>query len=196
MNKTTVHFVRHAEVYNPKQVLYGRLPRFSISKEGRLAVEMLAKQIIKRDISAIYSSPMLRARQTAGIISKYLNIKPSISKYLTEVKLIFEGMPVKKYKNEIQPFIFSSKYVKKGNESIEDILKRVMKLLDRIILKHRNQEIVIVSHGDPIVIFLSYAINKEFTWEFKRDNYLKTAESMTFIYDNDKKAWNYEKQVK
>src|SRR5688500_10709904 len=40
---TTLLLVRHAEVYNPDQILYGRLPRFRLSDVGQQQAERLAR---------------------------------------------------------------------------------------------------------------------------------------------------------
>ena len=39
---TVVHLLRHAEVSNPRGVLYGRLPGFHLSEEGRLMAKSAA----------------------------------------------------------------------------------------------------------------------------------------------------------
>ena len=33
--RTTVHLLRHGEVYNPDKILYGRLPEFHLSELGQ-----------------------------------------------------------------------------------------------------------------------------------------------------------------
>ncbi len=33
--RTTVHVMRHGEVFNPEKVLYGRLPGYHLSERGR-----------------------------------------------------------------------------------------------------------------------------------------------------------------
>ena len=58
--------VRHAHVHNPQDILYGRLPRFRLSPEGRTQAEILARFLSTRDTAAIYTSPLLRARQTVA----------------------------------------------------------------------------------------------------------------------------------
>src|ERR1700682_4564991 len=65
---TTVWLARHGEVHNPGRVLYARLPRMRLSPEGRRQATALADFLEPRPLAAIYSSPMLRARRTAGII--------------------------------------------------------------------------------------------------------------------------------
>ena len=176
MTKTTIYFMRHGEVHNPKKVLYGRLPRFSLSKEGRTMVEETAKVFRKENIQHIYASPMLRTRQTAEIIAKKIGLDVKISSLLNEVKFSFEGILLEDFVKTIQPKIYSLEYAKGGSETIERIEKRMLRFIDMIKIKHKNQRLLVISHGDPIVITKAAIEGKAFTWEYKRNNYLKTGE--------------------
>ena len=53
---TTVHLVRHGEVYNPRGVLYGRLPDYHLSDRGRQMAQLVADHLAGRDIAAVVSS--------------------------------------------------------------------------------------------------------------------------------------------
>ena len=63
---TTVLLLRHGEVYNPDGILYGRAPGFRLSQRGRAMAERVAERIGDRDITHVISSPLQRARETAG----------------------------------------------------------------------------------------------------------------------------------
>ena len=69
MPATTIHFVRHGEVDNPNHVLYERLSGFHLSARGVRMAQATAKYIATvpqmRGITAIYSSPLERTRETA-----------------------------------------------------------------------------------------------------------------------------------
>ena len=92
MKPTTVFFVRHGEVYNPKDIVYLRSPRFRLSERGVQEVETTARYLQKEPIRAIFSSPMLRARQTAKIIQNYHPTAPvHISRYINELRSSWQG---------------------------------------------------------------------------------------------------------
>lgn len=184
--KTTIYFSRHGEVHNPNNILYGRLPGFTLSNAGIKCVEKDALDFQDKKIDIIFSSPMLRARQTAKIIGNIINLKPKISYLLSEVNLIFQGMDGIKYKKEIQPFLYSEQYLKKGQESIEDIWKRMKKFVILMHQIYKGKNILAVSHGDPILILKAKATGMEFSWEYKRDNYLKTGTWIKSIFDGKK----------
>ncbi|MCC6524704.1 MAG: histidine phosphatase family protein [Polyangiaceae bacterium] len=69
-----VHLVRHGEVENPAHVTYGRLPGFGLSERGRRqarrAAAWLAGELGAR--VALVSSPLERARETAGMVAEAL----------------------------------------------------------------------------------------------------------------------------
>ena len=77
MTYTTIHFVRHGEVYNPDHVLYERLPGYHLSDRGRSmarrAARYLAANAGPAHAIAVYSSPLERAQETAGCILDALN---------------------------------------------------------------------------------------------------------------------------
>lgn len=76
MPATTIHFVRHGEVDNPNHVLYERLSGFHLSARGVRMAQATAKYIATvpqmRGITAIYSSPLERTRETAREIENAL----------------------------------------------------------------------------------------------------------------------------
>src|SRR5919206_4964208 len=91
---TTIFVVRHAEVHNPKDLLYGRLPRYRLSERGRAQATVAARFLSGRPLATIYTSPLLRARQTADIIA---TCQPGAqirrSRDLIEVRTGYQGSP-------------------------------------------------------------------------------------------------------
>ncbi len=70
MPATTIHFVRHGKVENPGHLLYERLPGFHLSDVGVRMAQATAHYIAVspqlNTVSAVYSSPLERTRETAG----------------------------------------------------------------------------------------------------------------------------------
>ena len=50
----------------PLDVLYGRLPGYHLSETGRQMAETVAKSVAGRDVTALFSSPLERAQETAA----------------------------------------------------------------------------------------------------------------------------------
>ncbi len=54
---TTLYIVRHTDVHNPADILYGRLPRFRLSDLGLQQAERTAQVLAEEPVAAFYSSP-------------------------------------------------------------------------------------------------------------------------------------------
>lgn len=65
MDITTVHLVRHGEVYNPDAVLYGRRPGYHLSELGHKMASELGQAFAEHDVLRDMASPLERAIETA-----------------------------------------------------------------------------------------------------------------------------------
>ena len=89
---TIVHLVRHGEVENPRQVLYGRLPGYHLSADGRMMAKAAAGFLAGRDVTVLLTSPLERAQETAEPIAEEFGLTPVIDDRLIEPWNHFEGM--------------------------------------------------------------------------------------------------------
>ena len=89
---TIVHLVRHGEVENPRQVLYGRLPGYHLSADGRMMAKAAAGFLAGRDVTVLLTSPLERAQETAEPIAEEFGLTPVIDERLIEPWNHFEGM--------------------------------------------------------------------------------------------------------
>jgi broad specificity phosphatase PhoE len=87
-----VHLVRHGEVYNPRGILYGRVPGFHLSEAGQLMAKAAADYLAGRDVTVLKSSPLQRAEETAEPIAAELGLPIHIDDRLIEPWNYFEGM--------------------------------------------------------------------------------------------------------
>ena len=91
---TVVHLLRHGEVHNPDGVLYGRLPGYRLSTTGEAMALAAAEWFVGKDVTALVSSPLERAQQTAAPIADALSLPIGIDDRLIEAGNAFEGMRV------------------------------------------------------------------------------------------------------
>jgi broad specificity phosphatase PhoE len=184
MKQTTLYFVRHGEVYNPKDILYARLPRFRLSERGVQEAETTAKYLKPRPITTLYSSPMLRARQTAKIIQNYHPAAPlHISRRLIEVKTSYQGEP-RAVMQEIGWDFYDNRR-QPDDETREDILARMLKELAVTRAKHAGQEVVWVAHGDPVIILTLWGKGRPLTdlANYKGHTYIGHGSVTTFTFE-------------
>lgn len=88
---TVVHVVRHGEVHNPGKVLYGRLPGYHLSELGVKMAERVAEALAGHDITAVVSSPLERARETAAPVAAAFDLEIDTDPRLIEAANHFEG---------------------------------------------------------------------------------------------------------
>lgn len=91
MTETTVHLLRHGEVFNPDGILYGRASGFFLSDRGLAMADRVAQRIGDRDITVIKASPLERAQQTAAPLAKARGVEVRIDERLIESENYFAG---------------------------------------------------------------------------------------------------------
>ena len=179
MPATTIHFVRHGEVDNPNHVLYERLSGFHLSARGVRMAQATAKYIATvpqmRGITAIYSSPLERTRETAREIENALrNIADSayvkahcdedsaqsqesdiiLDKRLIEAGNNFRGKRIgygegALWKNNNWKLV-ANLWKPSWGESYRSIATRVGDFVREQVRKHPGEQIVAVTHESPI----------------------------------------------
>jgi broad specificity phosphatase PhoE len=150
----TVWLARHAEVHNPGGIYYGRLPRMRLSGEGQRQAEALAAFVAARPLVAVYSSPLLRARQVARAVqARQPGIPVRISRDLYEVRTRWQGSS-----HAVLDSIGWEIYAHgdgPDDETMDAILARMRRWLARVARRHAGGEVLGVTHGDPLLILLA-----------------------------------------
>lgn len=148
--QTTIYFIRHGEVHNPEGILYGRLPNFGLSDAGKKEIEKTADFLKNKEISEIFSSPLLRTKQSAEIIQNILGLPElHFSELLLEVKTSYEGRKINSL-DKLQSEIYL-KPLSSTDETIEQLVQRMQRFLNQLLKEHTDKHIAVVSHGDPIM---------------------------------------------
>src|SRR5260370_28512189 len=89
---TIVHLLRHGEVDNPAGVIYGRLPGYHLSANGRLMADAAAAFFSARAVVSLFSSPLERALETARPLAERLGLDVVTDERLIESWNHFEGL--------------------------------------------------------------------------------------------------------
>ncbi len=94
MVTTTVHLMRHGEVFNPHGVLYGRLPEYNLSELGQAMAQMVADHLKSagHDVVHLVASPLERAQQTAAPIAEVFGLSIETDERVIEAGNHFEGL--------------------------------------------------------------------------------------------------------
>lgn len=169
--------VRHGETQWNRELRYQGQTNVDLNEEGIRQVERLAQHLKDEKIESIYSSDLKRAYKTAEAIAKYHSLKIKKTKLLREIHYgIWEGMYLfevkEKYPEILSEWIKSpfNTVIPEG-ESIKSFARRIKRAIDKI-LKETVGNILIVSHGGPIKIILTYLLGMDLSQVriFRQDN--------------------------
>jgi len=162
----SIIFLRHGQAKNnTERILAGRAPGVPLTDEGVDQSEKAAKFLEEMNITAIYSSPIERAKNTADIIGKHNSIDVRIDDRLIELDMgKFTGKPydeifsthgnvfMKFYRGELE-------IAHNGVETFEEVKKRIRDMVDHVIDNHPDENVVLVTHMDPIKAMLSTVVS-------------------------------------
>jgi len=156
MTTTLVHVVRHGEVHNPQQVLYGRLPGFHLSELGLKMAERVAESLAGRDITAVVASPLERALETAAPIAAAFDCDVDTDPRLIEAANHFEGKTFgvgdgSLRRPEHWRYLWNP-FRPSWGEAYAHIAARMLLAIDDAREAARGHEALIVSHQLPVWI--------------------------------------------
>ena len=184
-------FLRHGQAENnTKRILAGRTEGVPLTKTGIEQVERIAKYLLPLNISAIYSSPIERAKHTAAIIAENNSLNYELDDRLIEIDMgkftlmNYDDM-FAKYGNIFLKFYENDPVIAEHEvETYSHVQSRVLDMIDYVIKKHGNQNVVLVTHMDPIKSMLSIVMDlkPKTLFELVIGN-----ASLTIIKEQDKK---------
>ena len=184
-------FLRHAQAENnTKRILAGRTAGVPLTKTGIEQAERISEYLKPLDISAIYSSPIERAKHTAEIVAKNCSLDVVLDERLTEInmgkftRMNYDDM-FAKYGNIFLKFYENDPVISEHEvETFPDVQKRVLDMVDHVLKKHNNENVILVTHMDPIKSMLAKVMNLVPQTLFEL---IIANASLTIITEQDKK---------
>lgn len=146
-----IFFVRHGEVHNPGAIFYGRLPRFRLSDTGRRQAEAAARTLAGEPLAVVYTSPLLRARQTGRIIAhEHPAIPIRTSRAILEIRSRLQGEATAAL--DAVRWNFYEPRLHDDDETIGDIAARIARFCRAMLRRHPGKVVAAVTHGDIVAI--------------------------------------------
>jgi broad specificity phosphatase PhoE len=146
--------IRHALTDAVGKTITGRLPGVHINDEGKRQVSILADQLKGLSIDAMYSSPMERAMETANTIAVPHQLNVSVLGELNEIDCgEWSGRTIQELRGERQFQLFNSFRSGTripGGETMLEAQLRMVNCIEKLAGRHKEQTVVLVSHGDPL----------------------------------------------
>jgi broad specificity phosphatase PhoE len=153
---TLIHLVRHGEVYNPRGILYGRIPGSHLSELGHRMAAAAADQLAGHPITALYSSPLQRAQESARPWSERFDLEIVTDERLIEPFNKFEGKkfefgPAVLTRPGVWPWVINP-FKPSWGEPYVNVIDRMLAAIDDAWNAADGGEVVMVSHQMPIVM--------------------------------------------
>ena len=184
-------FLRHGQAENNvKRILAGRTKDIHLTKTGIKQAERIAEYLKPLDISAIYSSPIERANHTAKIVAENNSMDCELDDRITEIDMgkftlmNYDDM-FARYGNVFLKFYQNDPVITEHEvETFPHVRNRVLDLVDHLVKKHKDQNVLVVTHMDPVKSMLSTVMELKPKTLFEL---VIANASLTIIKEQDKK---------
>ena len=185
---STVHVMRHGEVFNPEKILYGLQPGWHLSDRGHAMAGAVAEWSTQFDVGALRVSPLQRAQETAAPLSKIHSLDITTDEKLIEARNIFEGKKFElgsgvlrhpsSWRHLTKPWIPS------WGEPYEEQISRMLEAIFSAHKQAERKDAFCVSHQLPIWIVRS-AVEGRRLMHDPRKRECTLASVTSFHFDND-----------
>src|SRR5262245_47647555 len=163
---TNLYLIRHGEAYsNVEAVMGGMQGDRGLTERGIAQADALARRLEGGEIAAdvLYASTLPRARMTAERVARVLKLPINWDDDLQELRPgDSDGMTVAEARERfpgVESFLRETfTPIAPGGESWGSFQMRGAAALERIILRHPDQTIVVVAHGGIIEVSFMYLL--------------------------------------
>jgi 2,3-bisphosphoglycerate-dependent phosphoglycerate mutase len=158
--------VRHGETEWNRENRFQGLADPPLNEAGRAQARSVAVELAADELTALYSSPLRRAHETARILGAVLGLEVQVSDALREVDVgSWSGLT----RTEVEARFPDGyrRWLEYGHgwddgETYEQLGARVVAGLVGIAAKHPRERVLAVTHGGPIRSALAAAAGVEF----------------------------------
>jgi len=128
-----------------------------------VAVAAAARLAARGGLDLIVTSPLARARQTAGAVAAATGLEPVVQDGWAEVDFgEWEGLShaeaERDWPEQMAAWLSDPGAAPPGGESLAAASDRVLAALDSLLAGHRGATVLIVSHVTPMKILLRHAL--------------------------------------
>ncbi len=156
--------VRHGEtLWNRENRILGHT-EIELTEKGRRQAERLALAIKDKRATAIYTSPLRRARETTDEIARFHRLEVIPDDALKELDageldgLTFDEV-MKRYGDFLKQWLEDIPSLRMpGGESLAELNERAWSAVERIVNHHPDGEVILVSHSFVLMSIISRAL--------------------------------------
>ena len=194
-----IYLIRHGETNTNREKRYVGWTDVDLSTAGYQQAEKLSRLFAAENITALYSSDLKRAENTASFVGNSRGLRPITASQLREIHFgEWEGLThaeiEENYGDKVKKWIEDPfGHLPPQGESLADVSRRAGSFLEEITANHESGEaVVVVSHGGVIrVLLLSFFnLSMQQFWDITIDNasvslLWKESNNYHVVYVND-----------
>lgn len=161
-----VILVRHGETeWNRLRRIQGGNSDTQLNQRGRKQAESLALRLKQEEIQAVYSSPLQRAQDTARAIAGYHQLPVGVEPSLKEIEVgELEGVSIAEVGKHLSQLLIRHSQGEElpripGGESLTEVQQRVWGTIQRLVSRHGDGVLVVVSHYFSILTAVCSVLN-------------------------------------
>ncbi len=174
---TNIYLVRHGQTaWNKEEIFRGR-SNVPLDETGLREAELAAGFFRGLEISAIYSSPLLRASQTAGKIADGVSLTVKPLEGIIDMSFgAWEGRPLRDVKeNDAERY---RQWLEEphrlrlpGGESLNEVRERSMAAVEWVSGRHSEESVILVSHRvvNKVILCAILGLDNSHFWQLGQD---------------------------
>jgi probable phosphoglycerate mutase len=163
---TALYLLRHAQTPMSIERRFSGHGDPDLTDLGRAQAAALAHRMAARKgtVTALWTSPLKRAYDTAVLVGDALGLTPVVDERLRETDFGgWEGMTFAEVQqadpNALSAWLADPAVPAPGGESFEAVTTRVRRARDAILAAHPGETVAVVSHVTPIKVLLRLALD-------------------------------------
>jgi len=157
---TRLILIRHAPTAHTGKRLTGRLPGVPLTPAGTRAAAALGRRLARAPLAAVYTSPLLRCRQTAAAVAGPHSLIPVVRYHLSDTDYgDWSGRTIAAVRRTaLWRLVRSapSQVVFPAGEGLAAVQARAVAACESVAAAHPNVTVALVTHSDVIATALAH----------------------------------------
>ncbi|SHO51334.1 histidine phosphatase family protein [Anaerocolumna xylanovorans] len=181
-----IYLIRHGRQNSPLCNV-----NVELAEEGKRQAELLGRRLEGYRIDALYSSDLIRAVETAGILNKYLDQDHLIREDIREISFgLLEGKSNEEIESEFADFRKEQLLLEKdipypGGECGGQVFERAMRTVEEILSSDKSN-VAVVTHGGVIRALVSGLLGLDMSKKLLLGVSLENTSITHLVYNKDK----------
>lgn len=172
MQTTRLYLIRHGQTdWNLRAALQGQVD-IPLNETGRAQAAAARQMLTDASFDAVYSSPLVRARETARLATGLPDEKIISDERIKEISFgEWEGQSTKELGEKIEPFFLDPPHYvpPKGAESLEHLMERTGEFARFVLREHTGQTVLAAAHGAALHALITAALGNPLEQFWKAD---------------------------